>query len=111
MCTHGRKQICKICGGNAYCIHNKIKQFCKTCGGSRLCKSDWCEVISNKKYNGYCLRCCIYLYPETEAVKNYKTKEKDVVDRVIKYYPNFTWINDKVIKDGNYKNVEFYTFL
>ena len=28
-------------------------------------------------------------------VTNYKTKEKDVVERILKFYSNFTWICDK----------------
>ena len=32
--------------------------------------------------------------------KNYKTKEKEVVDIIKKEYPNFTWIHDKKIEDG-----------
>jgi hypothetical protein len=31
-----------------------------------------------------------------------------LVERIIKYYPNFTWINDKVIKDGCSKRDQTY---
>jgi hypothetical protein len=33
-------------------------------------------------------------------MRNYKTKEKDVVDRILKTFTNFTWVHDKKIKDG-----------
>jgi hypothetical protein len=100
-CEHGKhKQICKECGGSAFCKHNKQKRYCKECGGSSLCKTEQCETRGIKKYNGYCLPCCIQVCPEIEVSRNYKTKEKDVVDRITIAFPNFTWIADKKIKDG-----------
>jgi hypothetical protein len=33
-------------------------------------------------------------------MRNYKTKEKDVADRIIQSFPNFTWVLDKQIQDG-----------
>jgi hypothetical protein len=32
--------------------------------------------------------------------RNYKTKEKDVVDRVLERFPNFTWVADQRVQDG-----------
>jgi hypothetical protein len=40
------------------------------------------------------------LFPDKPITRNYKTKEKNVVDNVIKIFPNFTWISDKKIQDG-----------
>lgn len=101
VCIHNNENaLCKICKGSRICIHNKRKDFCKECDGSALCKSSWCETYGNKKYNGYCLLCCVNLFPEIEVTRNYKTKEKDVVDRIIKHYPNFTWVSDKKVEDG-----------
>ena len=100
-CEHNKqKRRCKQCGGSGICEHNKLKSTCKECGGSELCKSSWCETYGNKKYNGYCLICCVNLFPEIQVTRNYKTKEKDVVDRIIKHYPNFTWVSDKKVEDG-----------
>ena len=100
-CDHGKpKSYCKECGGSAICEHGKQKYYCKECGGSALCKSEWCEKYANKKYEGYCLFCYVNLYPNEPIIKNYKTKEKDIVDRIIKIFPNFTWIHDKRIQDG-----------
>jgi hypothetical protein len=53
-----------------------------------------------KKYNGYCLPCCIQVHPEIKVSRNYKTKENDVVERIKETFPNFTWIADKRIQDG-----------
>jgi Zn-finger protein len=65
-----------------------------------LCKSNLCEKYGHKKYEDYCLFCFVNLYPDNQIVRNYKTKERDVVDRIQKIYPDFTWIHDKKIQDG-----------
>ena len=53
-----------------------------------------------RKYNGYCLPCCIQVCPEIQVSHNYKTKEKDVVDRITQTFTGFTWVADKRVKDG-----------
>ena len=101
ICEHNKyKSSCKECGGTRFCEHNKQKPYCKICGGSALCKSVWCETYASKKYNGYCLHCCIQLCPDIKVSRNYKTKEKEVVDRIKEAFPNLTWITDKKIQDG-----------
>jgi hypothetical protein len=67
-----------------------------------LCKSSWCETFGNKKYEGYCLACFVN-NPENHdkpAMSNYKTKEKDVVDRITQTFTDFTWVADKRVQDG-----------
>ena len=59
-----------------------------------------CETISHAKYNGYCARCCIYVFPEIQVSRNYKTKEADVVNRITETFSDFTWVKDKKIMDG-----------
>jgi hypothetical protein len=101
ICEHDKhKAKCKKCGGSSICKHEKQKPQCKECGGSSLCKSTWCETRGNVKYKGYCLFCFIHIFPEIEISRNYKTKEKDVVDRIKQSFPDFTWIADKRIIDG-----------
>jgi len=101
ICKHSKfKSCCKECDGSQICKHSKFKSCCKECGGSKLCKSSWCESIKVKKYNNYCLRCCVNLHPEIKISRNYKTKESDVVSRITESFPNFTWVTDKRIKDG-----------
>jgi hypothetical protein len=85
---------------NIICIHKKQKSKCKDCGGSALCKSEWCEKTANKKYDSYCLFCYVNLFPEKPITRNYKTKEKDVVDRILNLFQNFTWVCDKKVQDG-----------
>ena len=102
-CEHGKyKTSCKECGGSQWCTHDKIKQYCKICDGKYLCKSSWCETTGNTKYEGYCVPCFVN-NPENQnkpLMRNYKTKEKDVVDRITQAFINFTWIADKKVQDG-----------
>ena len=44
--------------------------------------------------------CCIHYFPNITVSRNYKTKEKDVVDRVKNKFPDFTFIADKTVQDG-----------
>jgi len=101
ICEHGRiKSKCKECGGSQICEHNRAKSTCKECGGASLCKSSWCHTRGISKYNGYCLTCCINICPEIKVSRNYKTKEKEVVDKIKEKFPDFTWVCDKKVEDG-----------
>ncbi len=101
ICEHNKnRQNCLECGGNMFCIHDKKKSRCKICDGSELCKAPHCETRGIKKYDGYCLPCCIHYCPEIQVSRNYKTKENNVVQRVLEKYPDFNWIADKKIQDG-----------
>ena len=40
------------------------------------------------------------LFPDKPVIRNYKTKEKEVVDRIKEIFPEFTWIHDKRVEDG-----------
>jgi len=99
-CEHGIIKYSCIHCSNQVCEHGKWKDYCISCGGNKLCKSSWCETIGNKKYEGYCLHCFMHLFPDKKVARNYKTKEKDVVDRVKETYPDFDWVHDKKVQDG-----------
>ena len=104
LCEHGKcKSYCKVCIRNSQlCEHGKCKSFCKICDGSKLCRSGWCHTTGNKKYEGYCVPCFVN-NPENAnkpAMRNHKTKEKEVVDCVMENYPQFTWVADRRVQDG-----------
>jgi len=100
-CEHSRRrEQCIDCNGSSYCIHKKRKIYCKQCGGGRLCKTPLCETISTPKYKGHCLACFIHLFPDQPNARNYKTKEQDVVHRIMQTFRDFTWIADKRVQDG-----------
>jgi hypothetical protein len=101
ICKHNKhKSHCKECDGSTYCQHKKLKTYCKQCGGSALCKSTWCESYKNPKYDNYCVYCFINLFPDKPITINYKTKEKHIAEKVLEYFPDFTWITDKKVIDG-----------
>ena len=67
---------------------------------NKCCKSEWCYTQVSDKYDGYCLYCYIHLFPEKPVARNYKTKERTVVEFVLKEFPQYPWINDKQIQGG-----------
>jgi hypothetical protein len=103
ICEHNkRKEFCRDCKGSNICVHNKHKQFCRYCGGARLCRNEWCETTGNKKYDHFCMSC--YVNDPNNIDKpiicNYKTKEREVVDRIQESFENFTWVADKRVQYG-----------
>jgi hypothetical protein len=92
ICEHGIE-----CGGSSICKHGRIKSTCKECGGSSLCKTEKCEKRKIEKYNGYCLRC---VFTRVLKSKFRGITELHVFDRIREHFPNFTWVNDKVVEDG-----------
>lgn len=101
ICIHKKfKTNCKLCGGSSFCKHNKYKSICKECNGSKLCKTPLCETRANNKYEKYCLRCYIHLFPDNKITRNYKTKERRIVDSLKSDFSELNWIHDKKIEDG-----------
>ena len=101
ICEHGiNKRVCKVCQGSHFCIHKKRKNRCKICGGSELCKSTFCLTTANKYYNGYCLRCTIFLFPHIKTRKNMESKEGNVVQNIKNRFTDITIILDSVVEDG-----------
>jgi hypothetical protein len=54
----------------------------------------------NSQYDNYCLRCFVHLFPDNSKTHNYKTKEKNVSDNILKKFNDFTWICDKKVQEG-----------
>lgn len=103
VCDHNKiRYQCVECEGGRICPHKKRKSHCKKCGGSALCKSEWCETVVTQKYDGYCLHCFIHLFPDKPNTRNYKTKEKAVIDYIFEQFPldKYSWVADKRIQDG-----------
>ncbi len=81
-----------------YCMNHKKDGMMNVV--SPLCKSDWCDNYASRNYEKYCIHCYIQLFPDKPTARNYKTKEKAVVDFVMSHFGNFTWISDKRVSDG-----------
>ena len=80
-----------------YCLAHKLDGMINVI--NKTCKTYLCN-IQYTKYDGYCLICHINLFPDKPVSRNYKTKEKDTVDRIKESFPNFTWVADKKVQDG-----------
>jgi hypothetical protein len=67
---------------------------------NKTCKSDWCSTYVQEKYDGYCLFCYMHLFPDKPVSRNYKTKERSVVNHVKISFPDVDWIADKIVHGG-----------
>jgi ferredoxin-like protein FixX len=82
-----------------YCLTHKKEGMIDV--KHKTCISDWCSTrFTNKKYDGYCLRCFIYLFPDKPVSRNYKTKEYSVLDFIKTKFPELDFIADKIISGG-----------
>jgi len=87
---------------NPSCIDKKQNDNNENRKYKNKCKSEWCNTMGNNKYEGYCMPCFVN-NPENNnkpVVRNYKTKEKDVADRIMQSFSNVTWVADKRVQDG-----------
>jgi hypothetical protein len=67
----------------------------------KKCKTDLCNtIIYNPVYKGHCARCYGNLFPDSPLIRNFKTKERFVVDFIREQYPDLTWKFDKIVEDG-----------
>ena len=82
-----------------YCFKHKLEGMTDI-KNKKLCIHDWCSTRVTDKYEGYCLRCYIYTFPDKPVARNYKTKERAVVDFVCERFPEHTWVTDKKVNDG-----------
>jgi len=81
-----------------YCSEHKLENMIDV--RNKTCKTHLCNIRVEDKYDGYCLRCYIHLFPDKSNARNYKTKEKNVTDFVTINFQNLNWIIDKKINDG-----------
>ena len=62
-----------------------------------MCKTPLCMTRADQSvYEGYCLRCAVH--NGIEVKRNYKTREKAVVDSVKAEYSEMEWKMDKIIE-------------
>jgi hypothetical protein len=66
----------------------------------KYCITPFCDGIAKLKYRGHCLYCFSQLFPDEPNSRNYKTKERAVIEEIIQQFPNLSWIIDKRIQDG-----------
>jgi hypothetical protein len=86
----------------------KVAKYCTTHKDPNMinvlrkhCKTHLCYTLAtNKKYEGYCIKCFVQIYPDRPNSRNYKTKETATVEHIKKHFPNVDWILDKRVLDG-----------
>jgi hypothetical protein len=82
-----------------YCTLHKLEGMIDVI--NRRCLTPLCYTIPYKdKYRGYCFYCFVNLFPEEKNARNYKTKERSVVEYILERFPDYTWIVDKKVVDG-----------
>lgn len=81
-----------------YCVSHKKSQMQNVV--DPRCKTPLCDVAGNKKYKGYCFRCFLFMFPEEQVARNYKTKETAVSYFLKETFRNITIICDKKIEYG-----------
>ena len=111
------KNCCKRCNDKRICICKKRPSFglpndekatccatCKTEGMvdivSKKCKTYLCDIRPSPKYKGFCCRCFCLASPNTPISRNHKTKENTIAKLILKDFPNFDWILDRIVKNG-----------
>jgi hypothetical protein len=67
---------------------------------SKRCLTPLCDTFVSKKYRGYCTRCFLHMFPDEPISRNYKTKERTVVEFITTTFPEYRIINDRVISGG-----------
>jgi hypothetical protein len=87
-------------GKRRYCNEHKLSTMVNL--KMMVCKMELCTTHAMKKYDGYCMYCYIHLFPDRPVARNYKTKEKFVVDYVTEHFEEheFAWVADKTIGGG-----------
>ena len=81
-----------------YCATHKLEKMVDV--KSKTCVSDWCSTIVGKRYRGYCVRCFVNLFPDERVSRDYKTRERTVVDFLMGVFPSVTWIYNKRVSNG-----------
>ena len=81
-----------------YCGKHKLENMVDI--KHQKCKIILCNTRSIKKYEDYCFYCYVHTFPDKPVSRNYKTKERTVVEYILENFKDYTWILDKKIIDG-----------
>ena len=99
--AHGGGKRCSEPDCKASAIGTTDK--CVAHGGGKRCPNciDWIDSRCGRvKYNGCCGTCFKHMFPDKPVARNYKTKERDVVEYVTTKFPSLSWIADKTVNGG-----------
>ena len=59
-----------------------------------------CGTLGSRKYRGHCVRCFSHQFPDEKISKNFRVKERVVVDFIRKAFPTLNCVLDQTIKGG-----------
>ena len=81
-----------------YCSKHKLDSMKNVI--SKKCKTYLCDTQVSNKYRGYCLACFIETFPNEPVARNYKNKERNVVDNIKRMFPDVDWVWDRKVSGG-----------
>lgn len=84
-----------------FCGEHKLENMINV--KSKKCKTPMCGVLTSKKtakYDGYCFRCFVHLFPDRPNSRNYKTKELTIVQAVREAFPDKFFAHDRIVAGG-----------
>jgi hypothetical protein len=101
---------CIICN-NKIAIYNYKNEkkilYCGDCKDidmidiqSKRCKNNLCDTFVTNKYKGYCLRCFIYIFPDSKFIRDYGTREAKISEFIKETYKDLNITYNKTVKGG-----------
>lgn len=93
-----------------FCYTHKLREMVDVT--HKKCLSDLCEVRPYKnKYQGYCVRCFLYNFPDEPISRNYRIKERHVTDFLKLNFPHIDFIFDKIAGGCSKRRPDVYVDL
>ena len=83
-----------------YCVKHKLENMIDIL--HKTCKSEDCNtLISNPKYQGFCLQCFMDNFPDEPITRNHKIKENFATDFIKQEFKEYNPFFDKIIQGGS----------
>lgn len=85
------------------CPHGHRAIYCFDCGGHHVCNYhsvSGCATLGSAKYDGYCVRCYVHLFPDQPITRQFRIKERHVYDAVVARFPDRGWVLNRTIHGG-----------
>lgn len=103
-----REALCNKKGETKRLYCSRCKDDDMVILSSKICKNDYvidgelyqCLTTASSKYDGYCARCYVGLFPYAPKSQNYKTKEFKVYESINENFPEIKIVCDKIISSG-----------
>lgn len=103
-CPHRKyKKKCVKCGGADICKHGKMRRRCKECDGVELCATPLClSKHKGPSFKHRCYPCAIRAFPDENfpVSRQFRVKERAIVDEIKTRFPQYDWVLDKPIEGG-----------